>query len=292
MKRPKRVAAIHDLSAFGRCSLSVIIPVLSAMGAQVLAVPTALLSSHTGGLDGVYREDCAAFADRCRAQWRALGLGIECVYSGYLGDARRAEQVLAFREAWPEALLLVDPVLGDHGKPYRSVTGELVAQMRRLAAAADVITPNLTEAALLLGEEYRPALTQTEIPALLGRLCALGPRRVAVTGVEIDGRGMCNLCCDAAAGRTHLVACTPYPVRYPGTGDIFAAVVTGALLGGEPLERAVSLAADFVEACIRLTVDSGEPENHGVFLEPALGGLIAGMNASRAESIPFMKAEV
>ena len=153
LQRPPRVAAIHDLSGFGRCSLTVILPVLSAMKVQVCPVVTAVLSTHTGGLGDVVVQDLTGMLKPTLEHYKRLGIQFECVYSGWLGSPEQIGLCLDYFKSWPEALAVVDPVMGDHGKPYRTSTPEMIAQMGKLVAVADVITPNLTEAALLLGED-------------------------------------------------------------------------------------------------------------------------------------------
>ncbi len=284
LRRPPRVAAVHDLSAFGRCALAVVLPVLTAMGVQCLPVPTALLSTHTGGFTDIVKLACDDFPGRTARHWAASGILPDCVYSGYLGSPSQAGQVVSFRRLFPEALLVVDPVLGDEGKPYGGISGEMISSMSRLAASADLITPNPTEVSLLLGAPY----SEDPLPAAAAKeqlraLSGLGPRPAAVliTGRKMERGRVCNLCFIPAASRLGQVAgltgdqawlfdCDYHYPSYPGTGDIFASVVTAALAAGRPLPQAVGLATAFVERCITLTAGSGEPVRDGVFLEYAL----------------------
>ena len=150
-KRPPRVAAIHGLAGFGRSSLAVVIPTLSSMGAQVCPVPTAVLSTHTGGLGDVEYRDLTDYIRPCLEHYQRLELGFEAVYSGFLSSPAQADDVEAFIAAYPDALAVVDPVMGDHGRPYRTCTPELMARMRALVRSADVITPNIPEAEALTG---------------------------------------------------------------------------------------------------------------------------------------------
>ena len=283
-RRPPRVAAIHDLSCFGRCALAVVLPTLTAMGCQGCPVPTAVLSTHTGGFTGIEKADCGDFPGRVARHWAACGAVPDCIYSGYLGGPGQAGQVEAFRRLFPAALLAVDPVLGDDGKPYGGISSEMIAAMTRLAGKADLITPNPTEVALLLNEPYED-MSQPGSAALetLRALSSLGnaPSAVVITGRRMDGGGVCNLCYLPAGSRLgHAAGLTSdaawrfacdyrYP-SYPGTGDIFASVTVAGLMNGEPLPAAVGRATAFVERCIALTAGSGEPSRDGVFLEYAL----------------------
>lgn len=271
LNRPQRVAAIHDLSGFGRCSLSVILPVMSAMGVQVCPVPTAVFSSHTGGLGEVVMRDLTDFISPALEHYRRLELDFECVYSGFLGSQEQIDCCLRFYEAYPEALAVVDPVMGDHGKPYRTYTAVMRERMQELVRVADIITPNLTEAAMLLGEEYRRVpLTSAQAKSLLARLSEKGPNAVVITGVELASGVMANIGYDRGRNAYWYTACEYVPVSYPGAGDIFAAVLTGSLMTGDSLPMAINRATKFIEIAIKTTFSYGTDTRHGVMLETAL----------------------
>ena len=157
MQTTPRCAAIHDLSGFGRCSLTIVIPVLSAMGVQCCPLPTAYLSTHTGGFPGYTFLDMTEAMEAAAAHWADLNIDFRAIYSGFMGSRRQLEITADFIRAFrrDHTLVVVDPVMGDHGRPYRTYTPEMCRAMADLAARADLITPNLTEAALLLGEPYR-----------------------------------------------------------------------------------------------------------------------------------------
>ena len=152
--RPKRVAAIHDLSGFGRCSLSVILPTLSVMGVQVCPVPTTVFSTHTGGLGSVEQRDLSDFTLPCLEHYRRLGLEFECVYSGFLSSQEQIDHGLKFFSTYQDALAVVDPVMGDHGRPYRTITPQMRSRLGELVRVADIITPNLTELCLLTEQDH------------------------------------------------------------------------------------------------------------------------------------------
>ena len=188
MKRPARVAAIHDMSGFGRCSLTVVLPVLAAMGAECCPLPTAFLSAQTA----FPKSDRAVFLDmtdqlaRTGRHWQELGARFDAIYSGFLGSETQigliGEFIQTFRRE--NTLVLVDPVMGDWGKPYRTYTPGLCSRMAELAGHADVITPNLTEAASLLNEEYDPDPDEDKVRRWLERLSLEGKRSVVITGVH------------------------------------------------------------------------------------------------------------
>jgi len=276
MERIKRIAAIHDLSGFGRCSLAVILPVLSAQGLQVCPVPTAVLSSHTGGLGEVVVRDLDGYIEPALAHYQALGIDFACIYSGFLNGEAQFRACERFIAAYPGALAVVDPVLGDHGNRYRTVTEEMCRRMRALVGHADVITPNRTEVALLLGTPYSEAsLSVQEARSLLVRLSELGPARVVITGASLQlAQGLVNLGYDRKSGKFWYTAGEQVPARYPGTGDLFAAVLTGGLCGGDSLPIAMSRAAQFTELAIRTTYSYGSDPRYGVMFEPLLGELL------------------
>lgn len=274
-RKQMRVAAIHDLSGFGRCSLAVIMPVLSAMGIQCCPVPTAVLSTHTGGFEDIAIKDLTDYIAPALAQYKKLGIGFDSVYSGFLASAEQIDHCLEFFSAYKDSLKVVDPVMGDHGKPYRTYTPELCKRMGELVNVADVITPNLTEAAILLGEKYPPQLTAAEVRSWLARLCER-VKVAVITGVPLAEGVIANVGCDREKGGFWRVDCDYVPASYPGTGDIFASVLTGGLLSGDSLPIAMDRATMFTQIAIKNTYSYGLEPRNGVLFEPSLGWLISG----------------
>lgn len=285
----QRVAAIHDLSGFGGGSLSAVIPILSAMGIQVCSLPTAILSTHTGGFTDFHFRDLTDDMRLIITHWRRLSLSFAAIYSGFLGSAEQIGVVRDFISDFrnPDTLVVVDPVLGDDGKLYDTMDEVMVAGMRGLVASADVITPNITEAGLLLGASTLPAPGRTdEIKAWTRALSDLGPRCVIITSVPEDfGRGTSVVAFDREAGRYWKVACPYIPACYPGTGDIFASVISGSLLQGDSLPLSLDRAVQFVSMAIRTTFGHNFPEREGVFLERVLPSLNAPVAMSSFELI-------
>jgi len=284
--RPLRVAAIHDLSSFGRCSLSVILPVMSVMGTQVCPIPTAVLSTHTGGFGDVCQRDLTDYMEPCLAHYRRFGLELECIYTGYLSSPDQVSHCLDFFEAWPEAMKMVDPVMGDHGKLYRAFTPQMVEGIGRMVRKAQIITPNLTEAAILLGETT-PAgtVTTAEARSMLARLGELGPEKVVITGVTLATGEYANVCYDRQHNSFWKSAGDYIPVHYPGTGDIFAAVLTASLLQGDSLPMAMDRAARYVELTIKTTYSYSPDPREGVMLERTLEWLTRGEVSKRFQSL-------
>ena len=272
--RPPRVAAIHALAGFGRSSLAVVIPTLSAMGVQVCPIPTAVMSTHTGGLGERVHRDLSDYIYPTVEHYQRLSVDLEGIYSGFLSRPSQAGDMKSFISAYPDALAVVDPVMGDHGKLYRTYTPELVEQIRLLVQSAAVITPNLTEAYLLLGEAYRhEPLTRQQLKSMMARLSELGPRYVVITGAELASGECANVGYDRRQNAYWCVNYDYVPTSYPGTGDIFASVLTGAMLTGDSFPMAMDRATCFVELAIKTTFSYGTDTRYGVMLEKCLGWL-------------------
>ena len=270
---PKTVLAIHDLPGFGRAALSVIVPVLSCLGVQAVALPTAVLSTHTGGLGTPAKLSNPGYGPAALAHYQRLGLRFDCIYSGYLADPTQAKLVEQAFELWPRALKVVDPVLGDGGRLYKGLGADMVPAMYNLCSKANLIVPNVTEAALLLGDP-RPGVGSSDQAAeQAARLTRIAPQ-VVVTGVTGLSDGRCIGCVGAARGGQGYSVKTPLiPRMYHGTGDIFGAVLVGRILQGNVPQAAVQAAAAFVSECIRQTPE-GTDERLGVWLEAALPKLM------------------
>ncbi|MFT3951096.1 MAG: pyridoxamine kinase [Oscillospiraceae bacterium] len=269
----KRVAAIHDISGVGRCSLTVIIPVISAMGVQVCPVPTAVLSAHTGYGEIVMR-DLTDFIAPTLAHYKKLGTQFDCVYSGFLATEQQIDHCLDFFAQYPHALKVVDPVMGDNGRKYSTYTDRMCARMGELAAVADIILPNMTEAALLLGEKFPDApLTAALAKSWLVRLSELGPEIIIITSCALADGSVCNVGYDKAKNSFWKVVCDYVPRQYSGSGDIYASVLVGGLLGGDSLPIAMNRATSFTELAIKTTFSYSSDPKDGIMLKPCLGWL-------------------
>lgn len=276
----KRAAAIHDLSGVGKCSLTVILPILSAAGIECAALPTAVLSTHTGGFGEVVCRDLTEDMLPIARHWRREHIGFDALYSGYLASY---QQIGLVRETFgllrgSRTLVMVDPVMGDDGRLYSLYTPEMARGMADLCACADIIVPNLTEAAILLGRDYRPRLTPGETEETLRALSRLGPRRVVLTGVHFREGELGAACYDAGIDRMEYEAGPAVPGRFHGTGDVFASVLLAGLLHGNSLAGAVRLAVSFTAESIRRTADAGTDPRFGVRFEPGLPGLAERIN--------------
>lgn len=270
----KRVAAIHDLSGFGRCSLSIVMPTLSAMGVQCCPLPTAYLSTHTGGFTGNTFLDLTDQMAAVTTHWKGENIAFDAVYTGFMGSrdqiALTADFIRAFKKT--DNLMVIDPVMGDHGKPYRTYTAEMCAAMGELAALADVLTPNRTEAAILLGVPYEDIRLDTEADCRkwAQALSLAGKRSVVLTGVSLSPDSVGAVCFDHKTAETTFVQAHRVDKSFHGTGDLFASVLTGALVQGKKLHDAVQLAADFVSIAAVHTAPQKLPAREGIDFEPLL----------------------
>ena len=279
MNRTPKVAAVQDLSGLGRCSLSVVLPVLSVMGAQCCPLPTAVLSAHTAfpAPEAAAFQDLTGAMEQTLRHWEALHTSFDAIYSGFLGSSQQIGVLrrLIQRFRRKETLVLIDPVMGDHGRVYRTYTPEMCEQMIQLAAEADLITPNLTEAALLLGEPFDHIPdSQAGIETWLRRLSLGGKRSVVITGVSLAPKALGAGCLDARSGKIRFAMAHQEPGQFFGTGDLFAAVLLGSLLRGETLSESTARAVDFIQKSVARTLAAGTPMLEGVQFEPLLRELL------------------
>lgn len=287
MKHVPLIAAINDLSGFGRCSLTVAIPILSSMGYQVCPMPTALLSAHTGYPDPQVRDftaDMGAFL----AHWDELGLSFDAVFSGFLGDAAQVDVLEPFLREHKQrgALCVVDPAMADHGRLYAGCTPELAQKMRRLVALASVTTPNLTEACLLTDTPYTDVVGEAGIAeskhlqTLGERLLALGCGAAVITGVHTED-GMLENWVFERGSEPRIVRTPRVGKNFAGTGDVFSSVLCGELLHGESLCAATERTAAFVCEVTAYTAEADTPLQDGVMFEPFLHSLRGRENGNK-----------
>ena len=270
----QRVAAIHDLSGFGRASLTAIIPILSSMGVQVCPLPTAILSNHTGGFDTFSFVDFTDYMQDYIDGWKKLQLDFDCIYSGFLGSERQIQIVSDFIDDFgtEENMVVVDPVLGDNGKLYSTMTKDHVAKMSQLVSKADIITPNFTEVSLLLDQPYEEKITDEKIKEWLRKLSDMGPEIVVATSVPDQGEGKDSnvVAFDRRSDTFWKIQCSYIPASYPGTGDAYTSVMIGSLLDGDSLPIALDKGVQFITQAIKASYGFDYPKREGVLLERVL----------------------
>ena len=294
----KKVVAVHDLSCIGRVSLNAVIPILTSMGIEVVPLPTALLSNHTQYPRYTFF-DLTAEMRKIITSWKDQGFKFNAFYTGYLGSPEQvqvvSELIQDFRR--PTDLIVVDPVLGDNGKLYKGIGEEMVGQMRELIKLADVITPNMTEMFLLLGEKqlsiinYPLSINQSQqddkLKAYLRELSNQGPSIVIVTSVPVVGNPHLTsvYAYNRNGNRYWKVTCPFLPAHYPGTGDSFTSVITGSLLQGDSLPIALDRAMQFTLQGIRSTFGYDHSNLEGIMLEKVLSNLQTPIQVSSYELI-------
>jgi len=271
-----KVLAINDLAGYSHTSLMAVIPILNTLGIGVTALPTAVLSSNTEW-EGFKLVDLNDRLQEFLLHWQSLDLRFDAIYSGFLSSEQQVETVLAAIGMFVKdsSLVVVDPVMADDGSLYPCFSPLIVDSMRRLITQADLITPNLTEAVLLLGEDYADTFTAGQVEQFCYALSGLGPQYVVITNVKTpdlpDKTSVYAF--DRTSGQSYRATCDYLPVNYPGTGDIFTSVLCGLMLGGKSLFSAIDDAVKFVSKAMELTMKQALPQREGICLELALSFL-------------------
>ena len=271
----KRVAAIHDISCLCRCSLTVALPIISAAGVETAVIPTAVLSTHTGGFKDYTVRDLSSDIVPTARHWKSEGITVDAVYTGYLCSK---EQIYLVMEAarlisGSNTLLITDPVMADNGKLYKGFDGDYADYMLKLCSAADIITPNITEAALMLGVRFREGpYSEDYINALLEGLYVKTHSKIVLTGVCYDERRIGAAVYDGE--NKSYVFTERLCSMYHGTGDIFSSTLTAALMNGRSLKAAAQIAVNFTAACIKKTMEEDTDPRLGVNFESQIPNLI------------------
>ncbi len=277
---PKTVMAIHDLSSFGRCALTVILPVLAVQGIQGIPLPTALLSTHTGGFTDYAFRDLTKYMNETIEHWEKLGLSFNAIYSGFLGSTEQCDVVTKAIKKFKkhDTFVLVDPVMGDNGKLYSTMNSDMIKRMRLLCSYADIITPNVTEALFLLDKNGNydinikyGTLNKDKIETMLSSLAEFGICNIVMTGIHSYDNIITAV---YSSGEVFFHEQPRLNCFYPGTGDVFASVLLGKMLRGENIFDSCEFASDFVWRVMEGTLNSGNPSRYGVFLENYLKYLI------------------
>lgn len=276
----KKIAVINDLSGFGRCSLTAAISVIAAMGVQPCPLPTAILTAQTD-YPSYYCDDYTDKMKHYRIEWKKMNQTFDGIYTGYVASEAQIHEIFHFIEEFrtPDTFLLVDPVMGDDGSTYSMFTEGLLAQMKKLALMADIITPNLTELCLLAGVDYKSLPDSSDSKALfaqieaLGKsLCAQGPTHIVVTGITFtDEAGvpqMGNLY--ISKEEASLLAFPHIGGSYSGTGDLFASCLAAGIARGDEIPAIIQMAGEFLELALADTVREQIPRNDGVNYEKYL----------------------
>lgn len=268
-----RVLTIQDISCAGQCSITVALPVLSACGVETCVLPTAVLSTHTGGLGTPHILDLTEDMPQIAAHWKQAGLRFDVISCGYLGSAAQMGYVEALFDelAAPGCVKILDPAMADHGKLYAGFDADFVEAMKKFCGKAEYLLPNITEACLLTGTEYKTDYDRSWVDGLLEKLSCLGCRNIVLTGVSFAEQTTGVMVWEQ--GRSTYCGHERLSQSCHGTGDLFAAAFAGAMARGKTAVQAAEIAADYTLACMKLTLKENT-RPYGVMFEPLLGKLI------------------
>ena len=271
----KRIVSIQDISCLGKCSLTVALPIISAMGVECAIIPTAVLSTHTMFKNFTFH-DLTPEIDPIVDHWEKENIAFDAVYTGYLGSFEQIEIVSAVFEKMKArgSLIVVDPAMADNGKLYPAFDEAFALKMAELCAKADYVLPNITEAAFMTGSEYKECYDEEYVRALILALAAKGAKNVILTGVSFEEGKTGVMSYNGEKGEFSYYCHERLPVSYHGTGDIFSSTFVGALMNGCERAEAVAVAADYTAECIRVTLGNGKEKWYGVDFEQCMPYLI------------------
>lgn len=273
----KRVAAIHDISGFGKCSLTVALPILSAAGIETSVIPTAVLSTHTGGIEGfTYRDltnDMLDFANH----WKSLHINFDSIYTGFLGSYEQIDIVDSIFHILKNnnTIIMVDPCMADDGELYKIYSMDMVKGMANLCSKADIIVPNITEACFMLGMDYKNGpYDENYIESIIMKLSSLGCDKVILTGVYYDNENLGAACYDADKGIIDYAFNSKIDGSYHGSGDVFASALLAGILNGKSLIKSTQTAVDFTHSSILRTLNANTDKRFGVNFEESIPNFI------------------
>lgn len=267
----KKIAIINDISGYGRCSISVIQPIVSHLGVQGCPLPTAIFSNHTG-FPSFYREDFTRRMPLYIDEWRKLNLEFDGIMTGFLGSARQIDIVESFIQEFrrPTTTVLVDPVMGDNGHIYPTYNRRMCQGMKRLIAYADIICPNLTEACFLTDTPYRESgWRHSELVIMARQLMQMGAKRLVITGIKMGENYIGNVVADTE-GEVEFQRQMIVEETRSGTGDVFASVLGADAVNDVPFAQSAKRASHFVRQCLVETLRTPGPTNTGIDFEACL----------------------
>ena len=272
----KRIMTIQDISCVGKCSLTVALPIISAMGVEAGILPTAVLSTHTAFSNFTFCDLTSEIAPISQ-HWKDEKIGFDAIYTGYLGSFEQLKLVSDFFDDFKtdDNLIIIDPVMGDYGKLYPGFTEEFAAEMAKLCGKADLILPNMTEVSYMLGIDYVDSgYDEAYVKDLLKKLCGLGAKIAAITGISFEPGQLGVMSYNSETGEYFKYFNKEANGKYHGTGDVFASCCTGALMNGLSTDAALSLAADYTARCIQNTLDDKDGRWYGVNFESEIPYLV------------------
>lgn len=271
----KRIVTIQDISCVGKCSLTVALPIISAMGIETAVIPTAVLSTHTAFKNFTYR-DLTGDLPKIAKHWKQEKFDFDGIYTGYLGSIEQIDILKEFFKQFktPNNFIFIDPVMADNGKLYAGFDENFVKEMKELCKMADIIVPNLTEASYMLGKEYKENYNEQEIKDILIELSNLGPQYIVLTGVSFKNNELGVMSYNKKTNEFFTYFKEKVPAKYHGTGDIFASTLVGAITNNSTLEEGLKVAVDYVWKTINDTYKTNKKDVYGVNFETKIPYLI------------------
>ena len=271
----KRIVTIQDISCVGKCSLTVALPIISAMGIETAVIPTAVLSTHTAFKNFTYR-DLTGDLPKIAKHWKQEKFNFDGIYTGYLGSIEQIDMLKEFFKQFktPDNFIFIDPVMADNGKLYAGFDAKFVKEMKKLCKMADIIVPNLTEASYMLEKEYKEIYSEQEIKDILIELSNLGPKYVVLTGVSFKDNKLGVMSYNKEINEFFTYFKEKIPAKYHGTGDIFASTLVGAITNNNTLEEGLKIAVDYVWETINDTYKTNKKDAYGVNFETKIPYLI------------------
>lgn len=271
----KRIVTIQDISCVGKCSLTVALPIISAMGIETAVIPTAVLSTHTAFKNFTYR-DLTGDLPKIAKHWKQEKFNFDGIYTGYLGSIEQIDILKEFFKQFktPDNFMFIDPVMADNGKLYAGFDANFVKEMKKLCKMADIIVPNLTEASYMLEKEYKENYNEQEIKDILIELSNLGPKYVVLTGVSFKDNKLGVMSYNKETNEFFTYFKEKIPAKYHGTGDIFASTLVGAITNNNTLEEGLKIAVDYVWETINDTYKTNKKDAYGVNFETKIPYLI------------------
>ncbi len=269
MENQKRLIAINDISGFGKCSLTVALPIISAAGVETVCMPTAVLSTHTGGFTGYTYRDLTCDMPAMGEHWKSIDIRPDAIYTGFLGSFEQIDIVKKIVDDFKseDTLFIADPCMADHGKMYTVFDMKFAKAMTSLCSKADIILPNITEACFMVDEEVIEGVqTEEYIKRLLNKLLDMGTKNVILTGVSFEESKL-GAACMGQDRVPHYYFENKLDGTYHGTGDVFASSFCGALLNDFSLHEAMGIAVRYVCDCIKRTQTMDRPIRYGVDFE-------------------------
>ena len=287
----KRVVTIQDISCIGKCSLTVALPIISAMGIETAIVPTAVLSTHTQFKNFTFR-DLSEDIPLIQKHWKEENFKFDGIYTGYLGSIQQIDILKDFFKTFKtnDNFIFIDPVMGDNGKLYVGFNQEFADEMAKLCKMADIVVPNLTEASAMLNMEYKEKYTEEEIKQILIDLSKLGPKKVILTGVSFKENELGVMSYDKDTNVFFSYFREKIPVKYHGTGDIFSSTLVGAIVNGNLVEEAIKISVDYVWETINDTYKTNKKDAYGVNFETQIPYLIN--ETKRDRPLSFRKSVI